>query len=118
MSLWRWETAQLCFKQVVSLTLPSSSLLSFTLFMCVKTKAASLSAHEDTMRPEELVRGGVVVVVREAKKGVCVCVLGGRRAHVLCGRGVKHRTENLTSVITRPLLHHINCDWEKLKVSM
>ena len=47
--------------------------------MCVKTKAASLSAHEDTMRSEELVRGGVVVVVREAKKGVCVCVLGGRR---------------------------------------
>ena len=72
----------MCFKQVVSLTLPSSSLLSFTLFMCVKTKAASLSAHENTMRPEELVRG-VVVVVREAKKGVCVCVGGQEGARIV-----------------------------------
>lgn len=86
-SLWRWKTAQLCFKQVVSLTLPSSSLLSFTLFMCVKTKAASLSAHEDTMRPEELVRGGVVVVVREAKKGVCVCVCWGAGGRTYCAGG-------------------------------
>lgn len=68
-----------------------------------KNQSGSLSAHEDTMEPEELVRGDVVVV-REAKKGECV---GGQEGARIVRKGVKHRTENLTSEITRPVFHHI-----------
>lgn len=68
-----------------------------------KNQRAALSAHEDTMEPEELERGGGVVVVREAKKGVCV---GGQEGARIVRKGVKYRTENLTSEITRPLFRH------------